>query len=180
MDGYNYFLYGRPVFMKRKIFHVLLVASPVLGFSFVHYGPWTIKRVEGPSMRPTLNPDVYVYDNDQPQSLARSLLPRKSFDDVVLVRKIRTVNAENASKHLVGKIVLVKHPKKPDVTVVKRLKAVVSDEESHPRGWVESDAGHGYADSTQFGPVRLHSIVGEVLCVLWPKVRLLRDSDSLL
>jgi inner membrane protease subunit 2 len=119
-------------------------------------------------MQPTLNPQPKV---DEAPNFLASFLPPKALSDVVLVRKCRGGLTSKQAKLSKGQVICFKHPKKPKVTLVKRL----ADKANLPLGhcWVESDAGQGYADSSHFGPVPLVNVEGLVTCVVWPPNRFL-------
>lgn len=133
--------------------------------------PYTVRRVDGPSMRPTLNPE--------PDVRAPPFFDPPS--DVVLVRKIGDLEDREAAG-LVGSVVCLEHPKKRGASLIKRLTAAAGQSVSPLNGsgpvrvpegccWVRSDAGRGYADSEWFGPVPVTSVKEVALLVLWPPSR---------
>ena len=130
----------------------------------------TLRSVEGPSMRPTLNPcGSYI-------------------SDILVVRKIR--KNEEIESIDVSSILCIKHPKQERGYLVKRLVAnqneKLNTQTIHkietkqslkviPKGhcWVESDAGPGYLDSTSYlGPIPYDMIMGKALYVIWPPHRI--------
>ena len=131
-------------------------------------GGYTIRRVEGPSMRPTFNPK-YSY-----------------FNDYILLKK---VDFHNKSNLIINSIICVKHPKRSKGYLIKRLIANENEtvvlshnsttnnrtiEKLIPEGhcWIQSDAGPGYLDSTSYlGPISYDKVVGKALYVIWPPVR---------
>ncbi|CCK73082.1 endopeptidase catalytic subunit KNAG_0M02290 [Huiozyma naganishii CBS 8797] len=111
-----------------------------------------VSRIEGSSMRPTLNSS----DGDTDWVLLKMLWPRA---------------------RAVGDIVLLKSPFDPAKVMCKRVKALASDTVRVPDGepitvprghlWVEGDNVHSI-DSRKFGPVSDGLLLGKVLCVVWP------------
>ena len=126
-------------------------------------------KVEGPSMRPTLNPSDSF------------------FRDIILVKKLE--NPEEVEYMPASSIILLKHPKQERGYLVKRLAANQNEEISNyadqiknskctnktiPQGhcWVQSDAGPGYLDSTSYlGPIPYDDVVGQALFIVWPPHR---------
>lgn len=148
----------------------------------------TLRKVEGPSMSPTINPVEYTEKKYQ------------DLDEINVVREL------NNNPELVwfwrkfqlqrGDIVLVVDPKNPNCYIVKRLLGLPGDQivplgfnetpldpVTVPEGkvWVESDAGYGYRDSNLFGPVDIASIQGQAqfcINVLRFSVRSLLNSST--
>ena len=130
----------------------------------------TVHRVEGPSMRPTLNPSGSY------------------FNDIIAVKRIK----ENKEFEKIGvfSVLCIRHPKQERAYLVKRLVAnqneIISNQpfakiepkdtvKVIPKGhcWVESDAGPGYLDSTSYlGPIPYEMIVGKALYIIWPPHRI--------
>lgn len=121
-----------------------------------------VSKVEGSSMRPTLNPS----DLDS--------------HDWVMLRKFRAT-----SNLKVNDIVLLKSPFDPSKILCKRVKALsldtikcdTTDNNGNnsmliPRGhiWVEGDNIHS-VDSRDFGPISEGLVVGKVLFIIWPPTR---------
>lgn len=118
-----------------------------------------VSKVDGSSMRPTLNP------NDTGSR------------DWVAVKRFRPV-----ANLKINDIVLIRDPMEPKKILCKRVKAlsldtVVDLEEKDgsliiPRGhvWVEGDNVHS-VDSRKFGPVSKGLVVGKVLFIIWPPQR---------
>ena len=132
-------------------------------------GKFRLHKVEGPSMRPTLNPSDSF------------------FRDIILVK---IINKEEAKNIPLSSVVCLEHPKLEKGYLVKRLIAhenqavekykkprggATQDEERVPAGhcWVESDAGPGYLDSSYLGPVSYEKVDGQALYVIWPPQRLI-------
>jgi len=82
-------------------------------YAFKSLGGYSLRQVEGPSMRPTLNPEGL------------------STRDVVLVRNITDprsfLESGGGGGVPVGTIVCVRHPKIPDQLLIKRLTAKAAD-----------------------------------------------------
>jgi type IV secretory pathway protease TraF len=76
-----------------------------------------------------------------------------------------------------GDIVVVEHPRRPGLEMVKRITGVPG--EVAPSGaalgsdewWVEGDAPAESTDSRQFGPVRLEQLKAVVRLIYWPRPR---------
>ena len=136
------------------------------------YGNISLHKVEGPSMRPTLNPSDSF------------------FRDIVLVKKIE--NPADVQFIPVSSIICLKHPKQDRGYLIKRLIANQNEEirkdaelltnskcmnNKVPGGhcWVESDAGPGYLDSSSYlGPISYNNVVGHALFNVWPLHRIKR------
>lgn len=76
-----------------------------------------------------------------------------------------------------GHVVVVEHPARPGLEMVKRLVAMPGDTVVGQRmlgpdeWWVEGDDAARSTDSRQFGPVRRDAIVGKLRLVYWPPER---------
>lgn len=75
-----------------------------------------------------------------------------------------------------GDIVLVSHPLRPDLRMVKRLTGLPGDtvgERMLARGeyWVEGDNAEGSTDSREFGPARRSDLLGRGWIRYWPVER---------
>ena len=139
------------------------------GLCYWGLNSFTIHRVDGPSMRPTLNPD------------------ESKFRDWILVRQLIYPQQELIP---LGKIICIKHPKKERGYLIKRLVAnhdaeediekdpsikIKTNSKTIPKGycWIESDSGQGFLDSTSYlGPISYKDVIGPVLCILWPPNRI--------
>ena len=141
------------------------------GCSLLVLGPFSLRRVDGPSMRPALNP--------QPD-LSKPIGP----SDVVLVRNLPSTSPkdkEEVLSGLLGRVVCVRHPRRPDTVLIKRITSLQSKSYSYDddkkvgippgRCWISSDAGRGYADSRLFGPVETDSILAVAIFIVWPPSR---------
>ena len=143
------------------------VIAGTSSFLFIKFGGYSIHRVEGPSMQPTLNPN------------------NSYINDYIIVKKINDPQNSN----LVNSIISLHHPKQKNSYLIKRLianeneivrlpKINSSNQETYtkfiPEGhcWVISDAGPGYRDSTLFGPISYDKIVGKAVCIIWPPGRI--------
>ena len=77
----------------------------------------------------------------------------------------------------VGDVVVVEHPERPGLELVKRVTAVPGDvvpgfgTMTTDAYWVEGDAGASSSDSRAFGPVRGADVRGTVVYVWWPARR---------
>ena len=128
----------------------------------------TLRRVEGPSMCPTLNKNEFKnskFDDKHEVFAVREQLANPDF--VLFNRKFDPQR---------GDIVLVVDPKSPNSYLIKRLIGLPGDTIvplgvnevrkdpvtlSGSQAWVESDAGFGWKDSNIFGPVHVTSIHGK-------------------
>ena len=128
----------------------------------------TLRRVEGPSMCPTLNKSEYKeskFEDKHELFVVREQLANPDF--VICSRKFVPQR---------GDIVLVVDPKNPNLYLIKRLIGLPGDTIvplgvnevrkdpvtlSGSQAWVESDAGFGWKDSNIFGPVHVNSIHGK-------------------
>ena len=63
----------------------------------------------------------------------------------------------------VGDVVVVEHPKQPDLLLIKRLVRIDDD-----GAWVMGDNPGTSDDSRDFGAVRSDAIVGRALARVWP------------
>lgn len=85
-----------------------------------------------------------------------SMVPTLAPGDFLLVRR--------GARPRVGDVVVVRHPGRPDLVVVKRVVRAVG-----PDQWcVEGDNPEVSDDSRDFGPVAVADVVGRVLCRYWP------------
>jgi inner membrane protease subunit 2 len=127
-----------------------------------------VHRIEGASMRPTLNPDG---------SAAAAASPSH---DVVLAEKM-SVRLYRWSR---GDVVLLRSPVEPRRLLIKRLVGLEGDFVKPPRasglaaarvpaghGWVEGDSGGASEDSGAFGPVPLALLQARAVAVVWPPSR---------
>jgi signal peptidase I len=75
-----------------------------------------------------------------------------------------------------GQVVMVVHPERPELRMVKRLAGLPGDEvdgRALGRGeyWVLGDNADGSTDSRDFGPVRSRDVLGRAWMVYWPAER---------
>lgn len=125
---------------------------------------FTVMRIKGPSMTPTLNKD---YKEDEPNT-----------DDRVLVNMWDTGKSVKR-----GDIVASRSPQDPEKIVIKRVAAVQGDQvrplPPHPEEpmiiqwgqvWVEGDNEDKSKskDSNWYGPIPRGLIVGTVVAIVWP------------
>ena len=97
------------------------------------------------------------------------MLPRLSPGDWAL--------AVAASRYRRGDVVVVEHPARPDLEMVKRIAGLPGD--LAPGGrvlgpdefWVEGDRPEASTDSRSFGPVRREHLKARVRLVYWPLER---------
>lgn len=159
--------------MKMKSKYIPLFGSWIIAgtssFLLLKGGGYTIHCVEGPSMRPNLNPiDSY-------------------FKDYVLVKRTDTLNKSNIA---INSIICVQHPKQKNGYLIKRLIAnendtvVITPNNSSdsqtstkiiPKGhcWIQSDAGPGFLDSSSYlGPISYDTVVGKAVYIIWPLIRI--------
>ncbi|WIA11859.1 hypothetical protein OEZ85_011945 [Tetradesmus obliquus] len=124
----------------------------------------SVLKVEGASMRPTLNPN-----SNGPS-------------DWVLVEKL-SVKLQRCYTR--GEVVVLWAPDNPHQQIIKRLLAVegdtiIEDAKTHswtevPQGrcWIEGDNAPMSGDSkSAFGPVHLGLLEGRVTHIVWPPARM--------
>lgn len=76
-----------------------------------------------------------------------------------------------------GHVVVIEHPERPGLEMVKRLVALPGDVLPDGRclaadeWWVEGDDPQSSTDSRQFGPVRHEAILAKVRLIYWPPER---------
>ncbi|SCV05696.1 LANO_0H13168g1_1 [Lachancea nothofagi CBS 11611] len=122
-----------------------------------------VAKIEGTSMRPTLNPDEITHT------------------DWVLLWKWGAKNAANL-RH--NDVVLFKAPTNPKAVYCKRVKGVqydtVQTRHPYPRDiasiprshiWVEGDNAFHSTDSNNFGPVSTGLVLGKAVAIIWPPTR---------
>jgi len=143
---------------------------PGLGYLYLDKHVGGGRRVEGPSMSPTLN--RYEYNEDKLREEEQlPFFAKRSFTlDPDYVLFTRNFVLER------GDVVILEDPKSKNCYLVKRLVALPGDQIiplgfNKERGeavklkegevWVESEA-FGYKDSNMFGPVKEDSIQGKV------------------
>ena len=128
----------------------------------------TLRRIEGPSMSPTINSREYLeskFDDLEEFNPTREQNPNPDF--ILFWRKFQLER---------GDIVLVVDPKNPNLYITKRVLGLPGDTivplgfnatRKEPitvpesKVWVESDAGYGYRDSNLFGPINLTDVQGK-------------------
>jgi len=164
--------------LKKSAVTAVKVGIGAAGYFYFDKNIGCLRQVEGVSMVPTFN----NYFNNINFSTAR---PVTIFSrDIVYFTR-------NTQKLERGDIVFLTRPRKDNVRLVKRVVGVEGDSITpvgvggaltEPRllregeVWVESDAGHGYLDSSVFGPVPLENIQGVGRGVLswnssfWPRL----------
>ena len=76
----------------------------------------------------------------------------------------------------IGDIVVVEHPGRAGLEMVKRLIARPGDRVGTrvlgtDEWWVEGDLAAASTDSRQFGPVRRAGLTAKVLLIYWPRER---------
>lgn len=160
-------------FVKNRVKDVVTVVSGIaftgLGFLYLDQHVAGFRRVDGPSMSPTLNKDEYTVEkfkdiNDF--TAARDYMNKPDY--VYFTRKFDLGR---------GDVVILEDPKSKNNFLCKRVVALAGDQ-IVPLGfnnkrkdpvklkegevWVESDAGFGYKDSNLLGPVRAETIQGKV------------------
>ena len=160
----------------------LAVTGTIIGGSFVGFLAFdtnvaAIRKVEGPSMSPTLNENEYTEekfaDKDNKFISTRDLI---TYNDLVwFSRKFELQR---------GDIVYVTDPKRQNTSLVKRVIGLPGDtivpsgfnqEKKDPvilsknQVWIESDSGgFKYRDSNHFGPVHIKTIQGKASYVINP------------
>lgn len=146
----------------------LKVGVGVVGYLAFDNHVATLRRIEGPSMSPTINAREYLeskFDDLEEFNPTREINPNPDF--ILFWRKFQLER---------GDIVLVVDPKNPNLYITKRVLGLAGDtivplgfnaSRKEPitvpenKVWVESDAGYGYKDSNQFGPVDITDVQGK-------------------
>jgi signal peptidase I len=137
--------------MSRKTVHRLLrLLSAVPGlYALLAFACARRVRIEGESMAPALLPGERVL-----------------FDRL----------AYNRGRPRAGDVVLVQHPQRRELRIVKRIVAVPGETargRTLARGefWVEGDNARASTDSRDFGPVRRRQLLARGWLVYWPTAR---------
>lgn len=123
-----------------------------------------IAKIQGSSMRPTLNPSEC-----------------NSSTDWVLLWKLNCKDSNNLNR---DDVILFKCPTDPAKTYCKRIKGVQYDSIKtrypYPRDivhiprnhlWVEGDNVFHSVDSNNFGPISTGLVIGKAVKVIWPPSR---------
>ena len=141
-----------------------------VGVTLTYLSPFQLLPVEGPSMRPTLNPEQ-----------------NKLTEDVLLVKKIRQPVSESVIDSLKGQIVIFQSPNRQEGFLsVKRITAIPGDQITTRKSqtvfippdhvWVESDAASDrpgvFRDSFLFGPLSKDNLKCVAMVVVWPPSRI--------
>ncbi|KAG0668384.1 Mitochondrial inner membrane protease subunit 2 [Kluyveromyces marxianus] len=124
-----------------------------------------VAKVEGASMRPTLNPSD----------------PVRNESDWVLLWKFNLKQAKNWKEN---DVVLFKSPMDPKKVYCKRVKGMQFDQvrtrSPYPKEtclvprnhlWVEGDNVYHSVDSNNFGPISTGLVLGKAVCIVWPPSR---------
>jgi len=155
------------------------VTGSIIGGSFVGFLAFdtnvaAIRKVEGPSMSPTLNENEYTEDKFADRDPLNPIRDPDIYNDLVwFSRKFELQR---------GDVVYVADPKRQNTSLVKRVIGLPGDtivplgfnqEKKDPvilsknQVWIESDSGgFKYRDSNQFGPVHIKTIQGKGSYVL--------------
>lgn len=126
-------------------------------------------HISGASMLPAFNPGTET-----------------TAHDVVLVQKFNLKWPTSLDR---GDVVMFRSPTDPEKLLTKRVVAVQGDvviprSTSYPRSeavvprnhlWVEGDNAFHSIDSNNFGPISQALVVGKVVSILWPLLRLGAD-----
>lgn len=146
------------------------IALTGLGTLYLDQNVAGFRRIEGPSMSPTLNFNEYTTKlEDRKKSVLEGRSESTLPDFAFFTRRFELAR---------GDVVILEDPKSKSGFLCKRVVAL-GDDQIVPLGfnsvskepvklregevWVESDAGFGYKDSNLFGPVRAQTIEGKVL-----------------
>jgi len=162
---------GRSLLNKTRSF--LVWSSSIVGggltLLYIDQHVGGVRRIEGPSMSPTLNfKECSTEKIQETFQFSLSGTPMTTPDCVIFSRNFDLGR---------GDVVILDDPKSPNNFLCKRVIGIEGDSVT-PLGynqekkesivlkkgevWVESDAGFGYKDSNFFGPVRASSIQGKV------------------
>lgn len=166
------------ILRKGKEFAVTgsILGGSFLGFLAFDTNVAAIRKVEGPSMSPTLNEGEYTEDKFEDRNKLEAVRDKIIYNDLVwFSRKFELQR---------GDIVYVVDPKRQNTSLVKRVIGLPGDtivplgfnqEEKDPvrlsknQVWIESDAGgFKYRDSNHFGPVHIKTIQGKASYVINP------------
>ena len=157
------------------------VTGTIIGGSFVGFLAFdtnvaAIRKVEGPSMSPTLNKNEYTEEKFADRDNLNPTRDPITYNDLVwFSRKFELQR---------GDIVYVADPKRQNTSLVKRVIGLPGDtivplgfnqEKKDPvilsknQVWIESDSGgFKYRDSNHFGPVHIKTIQGKASYVINP------------
>lgn len=183
----EYFVY--PQFLRerprlRGVIFGVFTAVPITAFLMSH-SPYEIRRVTGPSMQPTINPD-YGSDNDRGYSPSWVLVRRWDLNYQRMIKRKQVQEGKVtviAGDYARGDIIVYSTPHDPYKVAIKRVVGVAGDVvtplNGYPGGnepivvpfnhiWVEGDVNDRKrsVDSNYFGPIATGLIKGRVVA-LW-------------
>ncbi|AET38046.1 endopeptidase catalytic subunit Ecym_2304 [Eremothecium cymbalariae DBVPG len=151
------------MFQSKVLNYSLATISWLPVYLTVTHHVMFVSKIEGPSMRPTLNP------RDNMQS------------DWVFVWKLRKTDIRALNY---GDVIIFKSPNNPKKVYCKRIQGkqydVVKTKFPYPREfcqiprshlWVEGDNGSNSVDSNNFGPISTGLVIGTITNVIWPPSR---------
>ena len=156
----SFFLSNLFLIKKRMSYRRLWIGSTgVMSLYFLQSNFFTLSSIQGPSMKPTLNPDTSPHGSN----------------DIVLIRR----PIQFPPQYKVGQVLVFRNPFNSDQCLVKRLVALEGEvvQMAHAKtpltipqghGWLESDEPYLGTDSRHFGPVSLGLVEGEVCWIVWP------------
>ena len=157
------------------------VTGTIIGGSFIGFLAFdtnvaAIRKVEGPSMSPTLNENEFTEEKFADRDKLNPTRDPIIYNDLVwFSRKFELQR---------GDIIYVADPKRQNISLVKRVIGLPGDtivplgfnqEKKDPvklsknQVWIESDCGgFKYRDSNHFGPVHIKTIQGKASYVINP------------
>ena len=157
------------------------VTGTIIGGSFISFLAFdtnvaAIRKVEGPSMSPTLNENEFTEEKFADRDKLNPTRDPIIYNDLVWFSR----NFELQR----GDIIYVADPKRQNISLVKRVIGLPGDtivplgfnqEKKDPvklsknQVWIESDCGgFKYRDSNHFGPVHIKTIQGKASYVINP------------
>ncbi|KAK5958232.1 hypothetical protein OHC33_000074 [Knufia fluminis] len=176
------FLRTRP-YLRRWIFS-FLVTVPISGFILVHL-PLEPRRVTGPSMHPTINPDcASPSDTDASYAPTWVLIQKYNLNTYRDTQRRINKGEKARGKYSRGQMIVYHTPHDPEKIALKRIVGLPGDTVVPLPGypgdptdpivipynhlWVEGDVSDRKksVDSNYFGPISQHLVKGRVIA-LW-------------
>ena len=153
-----------------------IISGSIIGYLAFDTNVAAIRKIEGPSMSPTLNANEYTEEKLKDRDEANPVRDPILYNDLVWFSRKFVLKR--------GDIVYVADPKRQNNTLVKRVIGLPGDkivplgfnqEKKDPiilsrnQIWIESDSGgFKFRDSNNFGPVHIKTVQGKAAYVINP------------